>query len=145
MPKLAVVFAFLMAGSAAAAAQPMQNRSGTDAEQKACARDVTRHCRKLMDQAISLFWAAFSSIGPGCRKPARGFWRITANSSPECLSGRRFGPDRAAIRIPGGRVVRLSHATALNLCYPVRQVALVLQANYRYMEVWRAAGVPRRR
>ncbi|MCB1413127.1 MAG: hypothetical protein KDJ76_08375 [Xanthobacteraceae bacterium] len=50
MPKLAVVFAFLMAGSAAAAAQPMQNRSGTDAEQKACARDVTRHCRKLMDQ-----------------------------------------------------------------------------------------------
>jgi hypothetical protein len=49
MPKFAVVFALLMVGSAATAA-PIQNRSGTDAEQKACARDVTRHCRKLMDQ-----------------------------------------------------------------------------------------------
>jgi hypothetical protein len=27
-----------------------QQRSGTPEEQKACARDVERHCRKLMDQ-----------------------------------------------------------------------------------------------
>lgn len=50
MPKLAVFFALLLAGSTAAMAQPIQQRSGTDAEQKACARDVSRHCRKLMDQ-----------------------------------------------------------------------------------------------
>ena len=27
-----------------------QQHSGTDAEQKACSRDVSRFCRKLMDQ-----------------------------------------------------------------------------------------------
>lgn len=48
MPKFFLVFALLMVGSTAAMAE--QAHGGTDAEQKACARDVTRHCRKLMDQ-----------------------------------------------------------------------------------------------
>jgi hypothetical protein len=48
MPKFFLVFALLMVGSTAAMAE--QQHGGTDAEQKACARDVTRHCRKLMDQ-----------------------------------------------------------------------------------------------
>ena len=48
MPKFFVLFALLMFGSTAAMAQAQH--SGTDAEQKACSRDVTRHCRKLMDQ-----------------------------------------------------------------------------------------------
>jgi hypothetical protein len=34
-----------------AIAQPMQpQRSGTPEEQKACTRDVQRHCRSVMDQ-----------------------------------------------------------------------------------------------
>lgn len=33
-----------------ASAQGAQQRSGTDQEQKACARDVSRFCRPLMDQ-----------------------------------------------------------------------------------------------
>lgn len=34
-----------------ATAQPMQpQRSGTPEEQKACTRDVQRHCRSVMDQ-----------------------------------------------------------------------------------------------
>ncbi len=43
---IALLFAF--AGTAAFAQQPQ--RSGTKQEQEACTRDVTRYCRKLMDQ-----------------------------------------------------------------------------------------------
>jgi hypothetical protein len=50
MPKIFLLFALLMFGSTAAMAQAQGQHSGTDQEQKACARDVTRHCRKLMDQ-----------------------------------------------------------------------------------------------
>ncbi|KIZ44996.1 MULTISPECIES: hypothetical protein [Rhodopseudomonas] len=48
MPKSIFVLALLL-GSISTAANAEQ-RSGTDQEQKACARDVTRHCRKVMDQ-----------------------------------------------------------------------------------------------
>ena len=36
--------------STGALAQQMQNRGGTEAEQKACARDVQKLCRGMMDQ-----------------------------------------------------------------------------------------------
>ncbi|WJR80696.1 hypothetical protein [Bradyrhizobium sp. NP1] len=36
--------------STAAIAQPAQQRSGTPEEQKACSRDVQRHCRSVIDQ-----------------------------------------------------------------------------------------------
>lgn len=39
----------LMPVTTGAMAQQPQH-GGTDQEQKACARDVSRHCRKLMDQ-----------------------------------------------------------------------------------------------
>ncbi len=48
MPKFFVLLALLALGSTAAMAEA-QHR-GTEAEQQACARDVTRHCRKLIDQ-----------------------------------------------------------------------------------------------
>jgi hypothetical protein len=34
----------------AMAQQPKQQHGGTDQEQAACSRDVSRHCRTLMDQ-----------------------------------------------------------------------------------------------
>ena len=52
MPRIFLLLALLAPLSTPAMAQHQSSnqRSGTDAEQKACARDVTRHCRKLMDQ-----------------------------------------------------------------------------------------------
>jgi hypothetical protein len=47
MPKLFVALALLASIPTVASAQ---QRSGTAQEQNACARDVSRHCRKLMDQ-----------------------------------------------------------------------------------------------
>jgi hypothetical protein len=40
----------LLSISLSSGAMAQQQRSGTPDEQKACARDVERHCRKLMDQ-----------------------------------------------------------------------------------------------
>ena len=40
----------LLSLSASTAAIAQQQRSGTPEEQKACARDVQRHCRLVMDQ-----------------------------------------------------------------------------------------------
>ena len=39
-----------LSASTGALAQQQQPRSGTEAEQKACTRDVQRFCRPLMDQ-----------------------------------------------------------------------------------------------
>lgn len=52
MPRILLLLALLAPLSTAAMAQNQSasQRSGTEAEQKACTRDVTRHCRQLMDQ-----------------------------------------------------------------------------------------------
>ena len=52
MPRILLLLALLAPLSTAAMAQNQNanQRSGTDEEQKACTRDVTRHCRQLMDQ-----------------------------------------------------------------------------------------------
>ena len=42
----ALVFAFVTTSAMA----QQQQRSGTKQEQEACTRDVTRYCRKVMDQ-----------------------------------------------------------------------------------------------
>jgi hypothetical protein len=39
-----------MSVSTGAIAQPQPQRSGTPEEQKACVRDVQRHCRPVIDQ-----------------------------------------------------------------------------------------------
>ncbi len=48
MPKALVARALLLGSISTDAIA--QQRSGTAEEQKACARDVSRHCRSLMDQ-----------------------------------------------------------------------------------------------
>ena len=47
---LVVTLLSLSASTGAFAEQPPQQRSGTPEEQKACSRDVQRHCRPLIDQ-----------------------------------------------------------------------------------------------
>jgi len=48
MPRFLVALALLLVPMSTGAVA--QQRSGTEQEQKACARDVSRHCRKVMDQ-----------------------------------------------------------------------------------------------
>jgi hypothetical protein len=48
MSKALVALALLLVSISTGAVA--QQRSGTPQEQSACARDVSRHCRKLMDQ-----------------------------------------------------------------------------------------------
>ncbi|MCO5129546.1 MAG: hypothetical protein M9932_03145 [Xanthobacteraceae bacterium] len=52
MPRILLLLALLAPLSTPAMAQKQSpsQRGGTEAEQKACTRDVTRHCRHLMDQ-----------------------------------------------------------------------------------------------
>ena len=50
MQKTLVALALLLAAISTANAQQTQ-RGGTEAEQKACSRDVTRFCRPVMDQS----------------------------------------------------------------------------------------------
>jgi hypothetical protein len=49
-----------------------QQRSGTPEEQKACARDVQRHCREVMDQGDLTVLACLQQnrpkISPACDK-----------------------------------------------------------------------------
>jgi hypothetical protein len=47
---LAVILMSAAFSSAAIAQQQPAQRSGTEAEQKACNRDVQRHCRPVIDQ-----------------------------------------------------------------------------------------------
>ncbi len=50
MRKFFLVLSVLSVSAATGASAQQQPRSGTDAEQKACTRDVQRFCRPLMDQ-----------------------------------------------------------------------------------------------
>jgi hypothetical protein len=47
---LALTLLSLSASSGAFAQQQQQQRSGTEEEQKACSRDVQKHCRPVIDQ-----------------------------------------------------------------------------------------------
>jgi hypothetical protein len=50
MPKFLLVLSLLSVTAAGAAFAAEPQHSGTDEEQKACAKDVTKFCRPLMDQ-----------------------------------------------------------------------------------------------
>jgi uncharacterized protein YceK len=51
MSKIFASLVLLLAcGSTVTMAQAQQSHGGTAAEQRACARDVTRFCRKVIDQ-----------------------------------------------------------------------------------------------
>ncbi len=46
-----LLIASLFASAATVAMAQNQNRSGTPDEQKACAKDVSRHCRTVMNES----------------------------------------------------------------------------------------------
>jgi hypothetical protein len=50
MRKFLLVLSVLSASASTGALAQNQPRSGTDAEQKACTRDVQKFCRTMMDQ-----------------------------------------------------------------------------------------------
>jgi hypothetical protein len=60
----------LLSVSVSSGAIAQQQRSGTPAEQKACARDVQRFCRPLMDQGDFVILACLqqnrSKLAPAC-------------------------------------------------------------------------------
>jgi hypothetical protein len=71
MRKIFLVLSVLsVAASSGAFAQAQQSHSGTDEEQKACSRDVSRFCRKLMDQGdlviLSCLKENRSKLTPAC-------------------------------------------------------------------------------
>ncbi|MGX7744556.1 hypothetical protein [Rhodopseudomonas parapalustris] len=51
MQKTLVALALLLVSMTAGANAQQQQRSGTEAEQKACSRDVSRYCRSVMEQS----------------------------------------------------------------------------------------------
>ena len=63
MPKFLMVLSLLsVAASTAAFAQ--QGHSGTEQEQKACSRDVQKHCRKVMDQGDLVILSCLQQVRP---------------------------------------------------------------------------------
>jgi hypothetical protein len=71
MPKF-VLALFLMSISVSTGALAQQERSGTPEEQKACARDVQRHCRPVIDQGDFTILACLqqnrSKLSEACEK-----------------------------------------------------------------------------
>ena len=51
MQKTLVALALLLVSMSSGANAQQQQRSGTEAEQKACSRDVSRYCRSVMEQS----------------------------------------------------------------------------------------------
>jgi hypothetical protein len=55
--------------STGALAQQSQGRSGTEAEQKACTRDVQKLCRSVMDQGDLVILSCLKENRPKLSKP----------------------------------------------------------------------------
>jgi len=51
MQKIMLALALLLVPMSTSAFAQQPQRGGTDAEQRACSRDVSRHCRAVMDQS----------------------------------------------------------------------------------------------
>ena len=72
MRKFLLVLSLLSVSGTTAAFAQAQGRSGTEAEQKACARDVSRFCRKLMDQGDLVILSCLKEnrpkITPACNQ-----------------------------------------------------------------------------
>jgi hypothetical protein len=61
MPKFLMILSLLsVTASGAAFAQ----HSGTEQEQKACSRDVQKHCRKVMDQGDLVILSCLQQVRP---------------------------------------------------------------------------------
>jgi hypothetical protein len=54
----------LLSISVSTSAIAQQQRSGTPEEQKACARDVQRHCRQVIDQGDLTILACLQQVRP---------------------------------------------------------------------------------
>lgn len=61
---LVVTLLSLSASTGAIAEQTPQQRSGTPEEQKACARDVQKFCRSVMDQSDLTVLACLQQVRP---------------------------------------------------------------------------------
>ncbi len=69
MRKLFLVLSVLsVSASTGAFAQAQAPHSGTDAEQKACARDVQRFCRPLMDKGDLVILSCLKENRPNLTK-----------------------------------------------------------------------------
>jgi hypothetical protein len=72
MPKFLVVLSLLSVTAMSGAFAAEGQHSGTDQEQKACAKDVTKFCRPLMDQGdlviLSCLQQNRPKISPDCNK-----------------------------------------------------------------------------
>ena len=66
---------FLLSISVSTGALAQQERSGTPEEQKACARDVQRYCRTVMDQGdltvLACLQQVRAKISPACDQVLR--------------------------------------------------------------------------
>jgi hypothetical protein len=70
MRKILLALTVLTASaSTGALAQQVQNRSGTEAEQKACSRDVQKLCRTVMDQGDLVILSCLKENRPKISKP----------------------------------------------------------------------------
>jgi hypothetical protein len=69
MPKFLMLLSLL---SVAVSSTALAQHSGTEAEQKACSRDVQKHCRKVMDQGdlviLSCLQQVRPKISPACNQ-----------------------------------------------------------------------------
>jgi hypothetical protein len=63
MPKFLMVLSLLSVTVSGAAFAEGQH-SGTDQEQKACSRDVQKHCRKVMDQGDLVILSCLQQVRP---------------------------------------------------------------------------------
>jgi hypothetical protein len=72
MPKILMVLALLSVTASTTAFAQQGGHSGTEAEQKACSRDVQKHCRKVMDQGdlviLSCLQQVRPKISPACNQ-----------------------------------------------------------------------------
>lgn len=70
MRKIFLVLSVLSVAASTGTFAQAQQHSGTEEEQKACARDVTRFCRKVMDQGdlivLSCLKENRSKLTPAC-------------------------------------------------------------------------------
>ncbi len=72
MLKLGLALTFILGLFATDAFAQYQGRGGTQQEQDACARDVTRYCRKIIEQGDMVILSCLQQnrkrLTAGCRK-----------------------------------------------------------------------------
>jgi hypothetical protein len=69
MRKIFLVLSVLSVSASTGALAQQQQRGGTDAEQKACTRDVQKFCRDKMDQGDLVILSCLQQNRPQLSKP----------------------------------------------------------------------------